>query len=214
MIKLQSISKSYGSIKVLEDFTFGFKAGDTVCILGHSGSGKSTLLKLIALITKPDRGSLTIDGRNINGLNEAELEELRREKIAYSFQEPLLIPYMTALENLTEVIEVQNGKAVELLSQLGLSNRLNHQPSKMSVGEKKRVDIARAVLKKSVLLVVDEPLSSLDPATSLKVMALLRKHAEAGGIVVYSSVEPSDARFAGRVINMSIICAQANNSVT
>jgi ABC-type lipoprotein export system ATPase subunit len=202
MIKLEGVSKSYGSIKVLENFTFDAEAGSAVCIIGRSGCGKSTLLKLVALIARPDRGSITIEGRNVTGLNEAELEELRRETIAYSFQEPLLIPYMTALENLTEVIEVQSEKAVEVLSQLGLSNRLNHQPSKLSVGEKKRVDIARAVLKKSTLLVVDEPLSSLDPSASLKVMELLREHAQTGGIVVYSSVEPSDARFADRVINM------------
>lgn len=202
MIKLQDVSKSYGSIKVLENFAHDFEAGSIICILGRSGCGKSTLLKIIALITQPDQGKVTINDKSTAKLNAAELEELRRNNIAYSFQEPLLIPYLTALENLTWVIEVQNDEAVEALSQLGLSKRLDHQASKLSVGEQKRVDLARALLKKSKLLVADEPLSSLDPATGLKVMDLLKKHAQAGGTVVYSSVEPSDAKFADTVINM------------
>jgi ABC-type lipoprotein export system ATPase subunit len=202
MIKLEGVSKSYGSIRVLENFSFDVEAGSSLCIVGRSGCGKSTLLKLVALIARPDRGSIVIEGRKVNGLNEAELEELRKEKIAYSFQEPLLIPYMTALENLTEIIGVQRERAVDMLSQLGLSDRLNHKPSKLSAGEKKRVDIARAVLRRSPVLVADEPLSNLDPSTGLKVMELLRAHAQNGGTVVYSSVEPSDAKFADSVINM------------
>ena len=145
---------------------------------------------------------MLIDGREISGLRESELDAVRREKIAYSFQEPLLIPYMTALENLTEILGAEKEKAVEVLSKLGLSDRLGHMPSKLSVGEKKRVDVARAVLKGSALLVVDEPLSNVDPSTGLKVMELLRDHARNGGMVVYSSVEPSDARFADFVTKM------------
>ena len=203
MIRLESIHKSYGSIRVLENVSISIETGRVLCILGRSGCGKSTLLKVIALIAKPDQGNLTIDGKNVTGQNEAKIEELRKEKIAYSFQEPLLIPYMTAIENLTEVIGIQKEKAVELLSQLGLSDRLNHKPSKLSVGEKKRLDIARALLKDSAVLIADEPLSNLDPTTGLKVMELLRMHAHKGGTVVYSSVEPSDAKFADSIINMS-----------
>lgn len=202
MLMLENISKSYGSIRVLENFSFSAKKGSLVCILGRSGCGKSTLLKIAALIAKPDQGSIVIEGKIVNELNEVELEELRRTKISYSFQEPLLIPYLTALENLTEVIEVPSAKAVELLSQLGLSNRLDHLPAKLSVGEKKRVDIARAVLKKSALLIADEPLSNLDSTIGLKVMELLRAHTQSGGTVVYSAVNPLDARFADNIINM------------
>lgn len=203
MIRLEGVYKSYGSIRVLENFSFNLEAGKSLCIVGRSGCGKSTLLKVIALIAKPDQGNITIDGKNANEQNEAKLEKLRKEKIAYSFQEPLLIPYMTAIENLTEVTGTQKEKAVELLSQLGLSDRLNHKPSKLSAGEKKRVDIARALLKGSAVLVADEPLSNLDPTTGLKVMEMLRVHAQNGGTVVYSSVEPSDAKFADSIINMS-----------
>jgi len=203
MISLEGIYKSYGSIKVLENFSFNLKSGKSICIMGRNGCGKSTLLKVIALIAKPDQGNIIIDGKNVDEQNEAELEELRKEKIAYSFQEPLLIPYMTALENLTEILGAEKEKAVEMLSQLGLSDRLSHKPSKLSAGEKKRVDIARALLKKSALLVADEPLSNLDPTTGVKVMEQLRTYIQNGGTVVYSSVEPSDAKFADIIINMS-----------
>ncbi len=202
MIRLEDVSKSYGSIRVLENFTFEVEDSRSVCIVGRSGCGKSTLLKLVALIAKPDRGSILIDGREINRLKEAKFEELRKEKIAYSFQEPLLIPYMTALENLTEIIGVKRERSVEMLSQLGLADRLNHKPSKLSVGEKKRVDIARAVLRGTSILIADEPLSNLDPSTGLKVMELLKAHAQNGGTVVYSSVELSDSKFADNTIHM------------
>jgi putative ABC transport system ATP-binding protein len=202
MLKLEGVYKSYGAIRVLEDFSFEVEEAKSICIVGKSGCGKSTLLKIIALIAPPDGGRVLIDGREISGLRESELDAVRREKIAYSFQEPLLIPYMTALENLTEILGAEKEKAVEVLSKLGLSDRLGHMPSKLSVGEKKRVDVARAVLKGSALLVVDEPLSNVDPSTGLKVMELLRDHARNGGMVVYSSVEPSDARFADFVTKM------------
>jgi len=202
MIKLEGVYKSYGAIRVLENFSYEFEEAKAICIVGKSGCGKSTLLKIIALIAAPDKGLVLLNGREINGFDEWELDLVRKEKIAYSFQEPLLIPYMTTLENLTEILGAEKEKAVEMLSKLGLSDRLSHMPSKLSVGEKKRVDVARAVLKGSVLLVVDEPLSNLDPSMGLKVMELLKAHARNGGTVVYSAVEPSDARFADCVINM------------
>jgi putative ABC transport system ATP-binding protein len=202
MIKLEGVYKSYGAIKVLENFCLKVEEATSFCVVGRSGCGKSTLLKIIALIAAPDRGRVFLNGREISSFSESELDVIRKEKIAYSFQEPLLIPYMTALENLTEILAVEREKAVEVLSNLGLSDRLGHMPSKLSVGEKKRVDVARAVLKGSALLVADEPLSNLDPSTGLKVMELLKAHTKNGGTVVYSAVEPSDARFADCVINM------------
>jgi len=202
MLKLEGVYKSYGAIRVLENFSLDAEQAKSVCIVGRSGCGKSTLLKIIALIASPDKGQMWLNGTETSRLREAELDVFRRDNVAYSFQEPLLIPYMSALENLTEIVGVKKENAVELLSQLGLSERLGHMPSKLSVGEKKRVDVARALLKGSSLLVADEPLSNLDPSTGVRVMELLNRHARNGGMVVYSSVEPSDARFADFVVNM------------
>jgi len=202
MIVLDNVYKSYGAIKVLENISLSADAGHSLCIVGKSGCGKSTLLKLVALITKPDGGKVIVDDTDVTVLKEGELEALRREKISYSFQEPLLIPYMSALENITEVIGVRKDSVVDVLSKLGLSDRINHTPSKLSVGERKRVDMARAMLKGSPILVADEPLSNLDPATASKVMELLARYTHDGGTLVYSSVEPSEAKFADSTIVM------------
>jgi len=202
MIKLDRVSKSYGAIKILENISVNAEPGKSVCVVGRSGCGKSTLLKIIALIAKPDQGSIQIDGLEVTKLSEVALEKVRKEKIAYSFQEPLLIPYMTALENITEMANIGRDKAVEKLSYLGLSSRLYHKPSKLSVGEKKRVDIARAILREIPILIADEPLSNLDHSSGLKVMELLKEHTTNGGTVVFSSVEPSEAKFADNVITM------------
>lgn len=202
MLRLENVSKSYGSIKVLENLSLKVENCSIVCITGRSGCGKSTLLKVIALIAKPDNGVLMIEGEDISKLNGTAIEMLRKKRIAYSFQEPLLIPYMTALENLTEVIEVRREKAIEMLSLLGLANRINHRPSKLSVGEKKRVDIARAILRESSILVADEPLSNLDPLTGAQVTELLKAHAKGGGTVIYSSVDPAEGKFADHVMTI------------
>lgn len=202
MIHLNGISKSYGAIKVLENVSLEIQKGTILAIIGHSGSGKSTLLKIVALITKPDTGVITIDGQQINGLTEGRVQEIMKTKVAYSFQEPLLIPYLTALENITAVLQVKSKDAIEVLSRLGLSERLNHRPSKLSGGEKKRVDIARAILRDRPLLVTDEPLSSLDPSSGLKVMTLLKEYTQNGGTLIYSSVDPANVKFADSTFSL------------
>ena len=120
---------------------------------------------------------------------------MRRQKVSYTFQEPLLIPYISVLENITEVTGAAKDKAVEILTQLGLGERLSHRPGKLSGGEKKRVDVARAILRGMPILLADEPLSNLDPETGDKMMEVLKSHAEQGGTLVYSCVEPSDTKY-------------------
>jgi ABC-type lipoprotein export system ATPase subunit len=202
MIKLEGVCKSYGQIMVLGDMNLRVSRGKSLCILGRSGCGKSTLLKLIALITRPDRGCLSMEGRDITKMSDSDLDGLRREKVAYTFQEPLLMPYMTALENVRLVTREPKARAANILSELGLKDRLNQRPAKLSGGEKKRVDVARAVLKGSPVVVADEPLSNLDPETGLKVMNLLRVHLDKGGVLIYSAVEPSQTRFADDILRM------------
>jgi len=202
MITLENVYKSYGAIKVLEGMSLQIEPGKSLCILGKSGCGKSTVLKLIALMTRPDKGGLFIDGRDVTKMTETEIEAMRRGSIAYTFQEPLLIPYITALENITLVLGTPKDDAVDLLTHLGLGERLNQRPPRLSGGEKKRVDIARAILKGSSILVADEPLSNLDPDSGSKVIELLTRHASEGGVLVYSSVEPVQAKFADEVVAM------------
>lgn len=202
MIKLEGVYKNYGAIRVLEGMDLLVEEGKPVCLLGRSGCGKSTILKLMALITRPDRGGLLVDGRDVSKMTDDEMDEMRRQKVSYTFQEPLLIPYITALENVTEITGVSKDRAIDTLTRLGLGDRLTHRPPKLSGGEKKRVDVARAVLRGSPILVADEPLSNLDPQTGESVMELLKAHSENGGILVYSSVEPRETKYAAQVINM------------
>jgi putative ABC transport system ATP-binding protein len=202
MIRLEGVHKSYGAIKVLEGMDIQVEEGKSLCLLGKSGCGKSTLLKLLALITRPDKGVLLFDGTDVATMTDAEMDEARREKVSYTFQEPLLIPYITVLENVTQVTGAPKERTVEVLTELGLGDRLDHRPPKLSGGEKKRVDAARAILRGTPILVADEPLSNLDPETSEKVMGMLKAHAEAGGILVFSSVEPTEAKYAVQVVYM------------
>jgi len=203
---LQIVELFRASVHACSQNSFGLPSGRpaalAACILGRSGCGKSTVLKVLALITRPDGGNLYVDGKDVAKLTVSEMDELRREKVAYTFQEPPLMPYLTALENVTAITGAPKDRAAELLSSLGLKDRLSHKPAKLSGGEKKRVDVARAILKGSPIMVADEPLSNLDPDTGSKVMELLRAHLEKGRVLVYSAVEPSETSFADDTLNM------------
>ncbi len=201
-LRLEKIYKSYGAIKVLEGVDLSIAKGKSICLLGKSGCGKSTLLKVIAMLTRPDGGKMYIDDTEVTSMQQNELDVLRGSLIAYSFQEPLLLPYLTAIENITVPLGVEEKRASEVLEQLGLGERVSHRPTKLSGGERKRVDIARALLRNCPILVADEPLSNLDPESGEKVMKLLNKHKEIGGMVIYSSVDPAGAEYADIVINM------------
>ena len=197
----EKLGKSYGAIKAVEGIDLEVKRGRSLCILGRSGCGKTTLLKMLGLILKPDHGRVFIDGVDFSRSSEQEMARSRL-KIGFSFQEPLLLPYLNALQNLSLVVSKVTARnlreleleATQLLSQLGLSKRLGHLPSKLSVGEKNRIDLARAILKHPAIIIADEPFANLDPETSLIVAGALRNHLRTGGILVFSSTEPSHTK--------------------
>lgn len=211
-LSLEGIWKSYGAIKVLENVSLHIETGKSHCIIGRSGCGKSTLLKIIALMTRADRGNVVFDGININNPSGMEENQFRASAVSYSFQEPLLLPFLNALDNVVLVLGPTSTRkdstrhledeARTMLSRLGLSKRLNHFPSGLSVGEKKRVDIARALVRDSKLLVADEPLSNLDPETGELVMELFKEYIRKGGTLVYSSVNQSESKYADEVFNL------------
>src|SRR5437016_8467616 len=208
MISLEGVTKSYGSLTVLENLMLSVARGESLCIAGPSGCGKSTLLKLIALISYPDAGSIFIDGKDASSERSSEREGFRNS-IGYSFQEPLLLPYLSAIENIVDVVSkptstVQRRKeAQQTLSQLGMLERAGHLPSKLSVGEKKRVDLARALYRNPTLLVADEPFSSLDPGTGRLVAKTLRDYVGRGGTLTYSSVDPRKQDIADRTLDLT-----------
>lgn len=205
----ERLYKSYGAIKAVDGISIRVERGQSLCIQGRSGCGKTTLLKILSLILKPDNGNVMIEGVDTSKSSEREIAGLKR-RLGFSFQEPLLLPYLNALQNLFLVVSPVRGRgskglqqeAAELLSKLGLSKRLEHLPRKLSVGEKKRVDLARAVLKSPSLIIADEPFSNLDPDTSKMVAKVLEHYRESQGALLYSCTEPSHSRFADECVRI------------
>lgn len=185
MIELKNVVRDYSHglrmLRVVDSVNLQIKEGQFVAITGHSGSGKSTLLGLMAGLDKPNQGSVLIDGKDITGLSENSLSELRRNKIGFIFQSFHLIPTLTALENVRVPAELQetaesssiDDRAMELLRLVGLADRYDHYPSELSGGEMQRVAIARAYITSPPILFADEPTGNLDSENGRMVIELL-----------------------------------------
>jgi polar amino acid transport system ATP-binding protein len=209
MIELRGVHKSYGTISVLNDFGLNLPRGESMCVYGPSGCGKSTLLKIIALIAPIDAGSVILDGVETSRVGEARRLALRR-KVGYSFQEGLLLPYLNVIENVVVLNSMALGKgaaqlkrdAEHLIEKMHLTDRLHHYPGQLSVGEKKRVDLVRAIVRKPSILVADEPTSNLDPKNIEVVRNTFRELKDDGTTVVYSAVNPEEANYSDRSMLM------------
>jgi lipoprotein-releasing system ATP-binding protein len=169
MIKAQNITKSYDSLKVLKGIDLTVTKGEIVAIVGASGAGKSTLLHIIGTLDRPDSGSLEISGINVSGLNDKKLAAFRNKNIGFVFQFHHLLPEFTALENVCIPAYIAHlskreaeRKANDILTFLGLQDRLNHKPSQLSGGEQQRVAVARALINNPDVVLADEPSGNLD----------------------------------------------------
>lgn len=183
-LQLKNVSRSFtqgdARLDVLKAANLTIGRGEIVALIGPSGAGKSTLLHIAGLLEAPDAGEVIIDG--LQGLNTSDKQRtrLRREHIGFVYQFHHLLPEFTALENVALPQRVKltspkaaNARATQLLTDLGLSQRLNHQPMQLSGGEQQRVAIARALANKPKILLADEPTGNLDPETSEAVFANL-----------------------------------------
>lgn len=172
MIQAKGIEKSFGTLKVLKGLDFSVETAEVVSIMGASGAGKSTLLQILGTLSTPDAGSLVIDGTDVLKLKGDSLAEFRNRRIGFVFQFHHLLPEFTALENVmipafiagTSKKEAEQ-RAKELLTDLGLGERLAHKPSELSGGEQQRVAIARALINRPAVLFADEPSGNLDSKT-------------------------------------------------
>ena len=181
----KSVSLGQESLTILEGIDLQVNSGETVALVGASGSGKSTLLGLLAGLDLPSQGDIEILGKSLGELDEEGRARLRAEQIGFVFQSFLLLPTMTALENVMLPAELRGERdceprARELLAAVGLGERLHHLPPRLSGGEQQRVAIARAFMTRPSLLLADEPTGNLDSKTGEKVIELLfelnRKH--------------------------------------
>lgn len=182
MIQGLGISKHYGDLHVLKGIDIEVKEGEIVSIVGPSGAGKTTLLQVLSSLDNGDSGVVTIDGTQINQLNDRLMAKFRNEKIGFVFQFHQLLPEFTAVENviIPALIKGESSasatkRAEELLEFLNVSHRLSHKPNEMSGGEKQRVAVARALINGPRVVFADEPTGNLDSANQLELQRLFKK---------------------------------------
>ena len=183
LVRASSLSKRVSApggqtLTILRSIDLGLNAGEAVAILGTSGSGKSTLLGLLAGLDEASSGEIQLFGQRLSGMDEDARALLRAGRVGFVFQSFQLLPGMTALENVMLPLELSNhpqprSKAADALTQVGLSERLHHNPTQLSGGEQQRVAIARAFATEPKLLFADEPTGSLDEATGSLISDLL-----------------------------------------
>ncbi len=190
LLHVTGLTKTYpvgdGELTVLADVSFSMAHGDTCAILGPSGSGKTTLLGLCAGLDRPSTGRVVLDGQDLAALDEDARAALRNTLIGFIFQNFQLIPTLTALENVMVPLELRGGnhtheRAVELLEQVGLGQRVRHYPAQLSAGEQQRVALARAFIHRPKILFADEPTGNLDAETGHKVIELMFELNQAAG---------------------------------
>ena len=196
-------------MQALRGLDLAVGAGEFVAIVGPSGCGKSTLLNLLAGIDQPSSGSVTLLGRDLGALGEADRSRLRLQDVGFVFQRFHLLAVLTAAENV-ELPMAEAGmakrerreRARELLAYVGLADRAGHRPPQLSGGEQQRVAIARALANQPRLLLADEPTGELDAATGQEIIALFERLNGEGMTIVAVTHDPSVARRAGRTIEM------------
>lgn len=196
------------SVTILDRISFHIPAKQTVAIVGPSGSGKSTLLGLMAGLDRPSAGSIHLDGTDITAMAESRMARFRREKVGYIFQSFHLIPTLTAMENVAVPLELSGERgagerAADLLSAVGLSDRMGHYPVQLSGGEQQRVAVARAFSCRPPILLADEPTGNLDSTTGSHIVELLLAlHRDHGTTLVLVTHDTTLASSMQRVLSL------------
>lgn len=210
MIKATDIKKSYGSLLVLKGINFEAKEAEVLSIVGASGAGKSSLLQILGTLSTPDSGKVYIDGVDVFNLKSNALAEFRNKRIGFVFQFHHLLPEFTAIENVAIPALIANSsmsqareRAEELLSFLGLKERLTHKPSQLSGGEQQRVAIARALVNNPAVLFADEPSGNLDTNTKSEIHKLFFDLRDRFGVTIIIVTHDRElARMSDRTLEM------------
>jgi ABC-type lipoprotein export system ATPase subunit len=215
MILVENVTKSFPSpgggdeVHALRGVSLSIQAGEFVAVVGPSGSGKSTLLHAMGGLSAPTSGQVKMGESSVYDLGVEERAALRRKDVGYVFQTFNLVPYLTCVENVllpARLAGVPRGearqRALSTLERLGLRARCAHRPAELSVGERQRVGIARAIVNGPRVLLADEPTGNLDPATADEVMRLLHELNEAGQAVVMVTHDPRLASQAARIVRL------------
>lgn len=210
MIEVKNIHKSFGPLEVLKGVSLVVEKGEIVSIIGKSGAGKTTLLQIIGTLDKPSSGKVVIDGVEVFSLKEHELAKFRNRHIGFIFQFHQLLPEFTTLENvmMPALIGKVSAKeaeerAVKLLSELGMSERLTHKPNELSGGEKQRVAAARAMMMSPDVILADEPSGSLDETNKKELhKLLLQMRDQYGQTIIIVTHDKELAEISDRIIEI------------
>ena len=213
VIALQGIQRLYRmgdeTIYALRGVDLSIERNEYVALMGPSGSGKSTLMNLIGCLDSPSAGSYWLNGQDVAGLSDNQLAQIRNKEIGFVFQTFNLLPRLSALDNVAlpliyaGVSEAQRReRALEVLNQVGLGDRVSHKPNELSGGQRQRVAVARALVNRPSLILADEPTGNLDSKTSIEIMELFATIHALGNTIVLVTHEEDIARHAHRMVRL------------
>ncbi len=213
VIRTEHIAKVYvmgtEEVHALRDISITIKQGEYVALMGPSGSGKSTLMNMIGCLDTPSSGQYLLDEQDVSRMTDNQLAEVRNKKIGFVFQTFNLLPRSTALENVTLPLiyagfskSDRNVRGEKVLNQVGLGDRMKHQPNELSGGQRQRVAIARALVNNPALILADEPTGNLDSKTSIEIMGLFEEIHRNGNTIVVVTHEEEIAQHAHRIIRL------------
>jgi putative ABC transport system ATP-binding protein len=204
------VTRRYGegetAVDALRGVSLEIERGKLTAVMGPSGSGKSTLMHILAGLDKPTSGTVTIAGHEITGMDDSGLTQLRRDHIGFVFQFYNLLPMLTAEENVKLPLSVagthaDEGWFKELMTKVGLTNRLGHRPAELSGGQQQRVAVARSLVSRPTVVFADEPTGNLDSRSSGEILALLRDSCDTyGQTIVMVTHDPRAAAIADRIL--------------
>lgn len=213
IIDIKGITRDFqlGSetVNVLKGIDLVINKGEYVALMGPSGSGKSTLMNILGCLDTPTSGSYILNGKQVSEMHDDELAEIRNKEIGFVFQTFNLMPRTTALDNVALPMvyagyskEERNKRATEVLSQVGLADRMDHKPNQLSGGQRQRVAVGRALVNKPSIILADEPTGNLDSKTSVEIMKLFGEIHSNGNTVILVTHEEDIAAHAHRIIRL------------
>lgn len=207
------------TINVLKGINLQIDKGEYVALMGPSGSGKSTLMNILGCLDTPTSGSYILNNKDVSQMHDDDLAEIRNKEIGFVFQTFNLLPRTTALDNVALPMiyagyskPERNERAKKVLAQVGLDDRMDHQPNQLSGGQRQRVAVARALVNKPSIILADEPTGNLDSKTSLEIMNLFNDIHKNGNTVILVTHEEDIAKYAHRIIRLKDGMIESDNS--
>jgi putative ABC transport system ATP-binding protein len=213
LIRIESLCKNYKVgmeiVRALRSVDLSIYRNEYVALMGPSGSGKSTLMNILGCLDTPTSGNYFLNGKDVSKMVDNELAEIRNREIGFVFQTFNLLPRSTALDNVALPLiyagqskELRQKRALEVLDQVGLSDRTHHRPNELSGGQRQRVAVARALVNSPSIILADEPTGNLDSKTSIEIMGLLQDIHAAGNTIILVTHEEDIALHAHRIVRL------------